>query len=112
MLDKFDAIEARFKEVELLLSNSETMQDMKRFTQLNKEYSDLKEVVDTANEYKTVLNYHQQAKDIIVNEKDQELKEMARMEAEEMEAKIGPLEDKIRLLLIPKDPEDAKNAIV
>jgi len=50
MLDKFDAIEARFKEVELLLSNSETMQDMKRFTQLNKEYSDLNEVVDTANE--------------------------------------------------------------
>ena len=112
MLDKFDAIEARFREVELLLSNSETMQDMKRFTQLNKEYSDLKEVVETANEYKTVLNYYQQAKDILANEKDQDLKEMARMEAEEMEAKIGPLEDKIRLLLIPKDPEDAKNAIV
>lgn len=112
MLDKFDAIEARFKEVELLLSNSETMQDMKRFTQLNKEYSDLKEVVETANEYKTVLDYYQQAKDIIANEKDQELKEMARIEAEEMEAKIGPLEDKIRLLLIPKDPEDSKNAIV
>lgn len=112
MLDKFEAIEARFREVELLLSNADTMQDMKRFTQLNKEYSELKEVVETFREYKNVLNYHQQAKDLLSNEKDAELKEMARLEADEMEAKIGPLEDKIRLLLIPKDPEDAKNSIV
>lgn len=112
MLDKFEAIEARFREVELLLSNADTMQDMKRFTQLNKEYSELKEVVETFREYKNVLNYHQQAKDLLSNEKDAELKEMARIEADEMEAKIGPLEDKIRLLLIPKDPEDAKNSIV
>jgi len=112
MLDKFEAIEARFREVELLLSNADTMQDMKRFTQLNKEYSELKEVVETFREYKNVLNFHQQAKDLLSNEKDAELKEMARLEADEMEAKIGPLEDKIRLLLIPKDPEDAKNSIV
>lgn len=112
MLDKFEAIEARFREVELLLSNAETMQDMKRFTQLNKEYSDLKEVVETFHEYRNVLNYYRQAKDMLANEKDSELKEMARMEAEEMEARIAPLEDKLRLLLIPKDPEDAKNAII
>jgi len=59
-----------------------------------------------------VLNHHQQAKDIIANEKDQELKEMARLEADEMGEKLVVLEEKIKLLLIPKDPEDAKNAII
>ncbi len=112
MLEKLEAIEARFKEVELLLSSADTMSDMKRFTQLNKEYSDLKEVVDTTHEYRSVLNHYQQAKDMVANEKDAELREMAKMEADEMESKIGPLEEKIKLLLIPKDPEDAKNAIV
>lgn len=112
MLEKLEAIEARFRELELLLSNSETMQDMKRFTQLNKEYSDLKEVVDTTIEYRNSLNYYQQAKDMLSNEKDSEMKEMARIEADEMETKIAELEDTIRLMLIPKDPEDAKNAII
>lgn len=112
MLEKLEAIEARFREVELLLSSADTMSDMKRFTQLNKEYSDLKEVVDTTNEYRSTLNHFQQAKDMMANEKDPELRDMAKMEADEMEAKIGPLEEKIKLLLIPKDPEDAKNAIV
>lgn len=112
MLEKLEAIEARFKEVELLLSNADTMKDMKRFTQLNKEYSDLKEVVETTAEYRSTLNYFQQAKDMLANEKDPDLREMAKMEADEMEAKIGPLEEKIKLLLIPKDPEDSKNAII
>jgi peptide chain release factor 1 len=112
MLEKLEAIEARFKEVELLLSSADTMSDMKRFTQLNKEYSDLKEVVDATIEYRSTLNHFQQAKDMMANEKDSELREMAKMEADEMEVKIGPLEEKIKLLLIPKDPEDAKNAIL
>lgn len=112
MLEKFDAIEARFREVELLLSSADTMQDMKRFAQLNKEYSELREVVETSREYKNVLNHFKQAKDMLSNEKDPELRELARLEAEEMESRIKPLEEKIRLLLIPKDPEDAKNAIV
>lgn len=112
MLEKLEAIEARFKEVELLLSSADTMSDMKRFTQLNKEYSDLKEVVDATHEYRSVLNHYQQAKDMVANEKDPELREMAKMEADEMESKISPLEEKIKFLLIPKDPEDAKNAIV
>ncbi|MCC6817372.1 MAG: peptide chain release factor 1 [Bacteroidia bacterium] len=112
MLEKLEAIEARFKEVELLLSSADVMSDMKRFKQLNKEYSDLKEVVETTIEYRNTLNYLKQAKDMLSNEKDPDLREMAKLEADEMEEKIGPLEDKIKLLLIPKDPEDAKNAIV
>ncbi len=112
MLDKLEAIEARYKEVELLLSSPDTMQDMKRFTQLNKEYSDLKEVVETTIEYRNTLNYYQQAKDMLVNEKDPELKEMAKLEADEMAAKIESLEERIKILLIPKDPEDAKDVII
>jgi len=112
MLEKLEAIEGRYKEVELLLSSPDTMQDMKRFTQLNKEYSDLKTVVEKTIEYRNTLNYYKQAKEILNTEKDPELKEMAKAEAEEMEAKIGPLEDEIRILLLPKDPEDAKNSII
>lgn len=112
MLDKLEAIEARFKEVELLLSSADVMSDMKRFTQLNKEYSDLREVVEATNEYRNTLNYLKQAKEMLANEKDPDMREMAKMEADEMEEKIGPLEERIKLLLIPKDPEDAKNAIV
>lgn len=112
MLEKLEAIEARYKEVELLLSSSDTMQDMNRFKKLNKEYSDLKEIVDLTHEYRNTLNYFKQAKDMLNTEKDPELKEMAKMEMEEMEAKIGPLEEKIRIMMIPKDPEDAKNAII
>ncbi len=112
MLDKLEAIEGRFKEVELLLSSADTMSDMKRYTQLNKEYSDLKQVVEKIEEYRQTLNYFSQAKEILSKEKDIELKEMAKDEMEEMEAKIGPLEEEIKILLLPKDPEDAKNSII
>jgi peptide chain release factor 1 len=112
MLDKLDAIEARFREVELLLSSADTMQDMKRFAQLNKEYSELKEMVEVTNAYKEALNFLQQAKDLMANEKDAEMREMAREEADEMQTKVIELEERIKILLIPKDPEDAKNAII
>jgi peptide chain release factor 1 len=112
MLDKLDAIEARFREVELLLSSADTMQDMKRFAQLNKVYSELKEMVEVTNSYKEALNFLQQAKDLMANEKDAEMREMAREEADEMQAKVIELEERIKILLIPKDPEDAKNAII
>lgn len=112
MLDKLEAIEARYREVELLLSSADIMQDMKRFKQLNKEYSDLKEIVEATHEYRNTLNYLKQAKDILNTEKDPEMKELAKAEMEEMENKVGPLEERIRILMIPKDPEDAKNAII
>lgn len=112
MLEKFDAIEARYREVELLLSSADIMQDMKRFAQLNKEYSELRDVVETMNAYKNALENQRQAKDILSNEKDPDMKELARLEIEENEQKIPELEEKIKLLLIPKDPEDEKNAIV
>jgi peptide chain release factor 1 len=85
---------------------------MKRFAQLNKEYSELKEMVEVTNSYKEALNFLQQAKDLMANEKDADMREMAREEADEMQAKVIELEERIKILLIPKDPEDAKNAII
>jgi peptide chain release factor 1 len=112
MLKKLEAIEARYREVELLLSSPDIVSDMKRFTKLNKEYSDLKEVYEATEEYRTLLGNYRQAKDMLVTEKDAEMREMARQEADELEEKIGKLESHIRLLLIPKDPDDARNCTI
>lgn len=112
MLDKLDAIEARFREVELLLSSPDVVNDMNRFRQLNKEYSELKEFVEVSNAYKTALNHFQEAKDMLQTEKDPEMREMAKSEMEENEEKVQSLEERLKILLIPKDPEDSKNAII
>jgi peptide chain release factor 1 len=109
MLEKLEAIEARYKEVELLLSSPDIVSDMKKFTKLNKEYSELKEIFDATTVYRNYLTSYQHAKDMLVNEKDAEMRDMARVEVEELTGKIEHIEEQIRLMLIPKDPEDAKN---
>jgi peptide chain release factor 1 len=112
MLDKLEAIEGRFKEVETLLSGGDLMGDMRRFTELNKEYSELKEIVDTIHRYTACLDNIHQAKTILKEEKDAELRELAADELKEAEALLPGLEEEIRLLLLPKDPQDKRNAIV
>ena len=112
MLEQLEAIHARFKEVELLLSSPDTMSDMKRFTKLNKEYSDLKEVVEAYFEYKNILDNKAGAEDILKNETDAELKEMAKMELDEINDRLPVLEEEVKVLMLPKDPEDDKNAIM
>lgn len=112
MLDKLEAIHARFKEVELLLSSADTMSDMQKFTQLNKEYVDLREMDSIYQEYRVLLLNLNEAKQILNNEKDDELKDLAKSEIEELSARQIELEKQIRTLLLPKDPEDAKNAIL
>jgi peptide chain release factor 1 len=111
MLETLEGIYARFKEVELLLSSPEVASDMKRFTKLNKEYSDLKQIVEYYFEYKSLLSNLAEAKEML-DSKDPEMKEMAKEEFESLVPKQIPLEEKIKLLLIPKDPEDDKNAMV
>jgi len=111
MLDKLEAIKLRWEEVERDLSNPATMTDMKRFTQLNKEYKDLGKIVDEYKIYKNVVSNIDANKDILSNEKDEELREMAKMELDELLPQKEELEDKIRVMLIPKDPQDAKNAV-
>ena len=112
MLETLEGIHARFKEVELLLSSPDVASDMKQFTKLTKEYSDLKQLVERYFEYKNLLGNLAEAKEILENSNDPEMKEMAKEEFEALNGKQGPLEEEIKLLLIPKDPEDDKNAMV
>ncbi|WP_207429218.1 peptide chain release factor 1 [Pedobacter sp. SYSU D00535] len=111
MLDKLEAIKMRWEEVERELSNPSTVSDMKRFTQLNKEYKDLGKIVDEYKVYKNIVSNIEANKEILANEKDEELREMAKMEMDELLPQKEEMEDKIRVMLIPKDPQDAKNAV-
>lgn len=112
MLDKLEAIKNRWQEVENLLSQPETMADMKRFAQLNKEYKDLKVIVEAYHAYKNVVDNYEYSKQVLASEKDPEMREMAKMELDELTEKKATMEEEIKVLLIPKEPEDTKNAIV
>lgn len=112
MLEKLQAIKERWEEVEAELSKPETISDMKRFAKLNKEYKDLGKIVEQYHIYKNIVSNMEANKDILVNEKDQELREMAKEEQDLLYAQKEEKEEEIRLMLIPKDPEDAKNAII
>ena len=112
MLEKLEAVYEHFKEIELLLSSPEVSSDMKRFTKLNKEYRDLEEVVEAYFEYKKLIDGINEARDILKNEKDKEMRDMAKEELELLEARQPELEEEIRILLLPKNPEDAKTCVV
>jgi peptide chain release factor 1 len=112
MIDKLEEIKHRFEEVGQLLAQPDTMSDMKRFSQLSKEYRDLEKVVKKYDEYSFSLQSMKHAKEALEREKDQEMREMAKMELEELEPKRDALESELRELLMPKDPNDNKNCIV
>lgn len=112
MLDKLEAIKQRWQNVETELSNPEVTNDMKRYAQLNREYKELGKVVDEYHVYANVMSNIDANREILANEKDEDFKEMAKAELDELLEQQEALEAKIRLMLIPKDPEDAKNAIL
>ena len=112
MLEKLQIINQRFDEVSDLIIQPNIITDQKRYVQLNKEYKDLKVLVDKGEEYKTLLDNLTEAEDIIANESDAEMVDMAKMQYDEAKEQIPVLEDDIKFLLIPKDPEDSKNAVV
>src|SRR3978361_1540909 len=112
MLEKLELIYQRWKSVEDELSNPDVMADMKRYAQLNKEYKDLAKVVDEYNIYSNIMSNIDTNKEILANEKDEEFREMAKLELDELLVKRDEKEEEIRLMLIPKEPEDAKHAIV
>lgn len=112
MLDKLEAIFQRFKNVEELISEPAILADMKRFTHLNKEYKSLSVIMEKYYEYKNIRANIDNAKDILKNEKDSDMRDMAKGELDELEPLIQPLEEEIRILLIPKEPEDEKNATI
>lgn len=105
LMQKHDALQQQ-------LSDPQVMSDMKRYVQLSKDYKELSPVIKAGLSYKKVVDDIEAAKDIIANEKDEELREMAKMELSELEPRLPAMEQEIKLLLIPADPEDEKNAIV
>ncbi|TAE87303.1 MAG: peptide chain release factor 1 [Bacteroidetes bacterium] len=112
MLDKLETLKVRFDQVQDMLSQPDVVSDMKRFTQLNREYKELQKIVDKYYEYRNLIGNIDNNKNIVSNEKDEELREMAKFELEELVPLVQPLEEEIRMMLVPKDPEDAKNAVL
>lgn len=112
MLDKIRIIKQRYDEVSDLIIQPEIIMDQKRYAHLSKEYKDLGNVVKRGEEYQTLLNNIEEAKEIIADGSDAEMVEMAKMEMDEASNRIPELEEEIKFLLIPKDPEDSKNAVV
>ncbi|MDR2685111.1 MAG: peptide chain release factor 1 [Prevotellaceae bacterium] len=112
LLIRLEGLMTRFEEVSSLLSAPEVIADTGRFAKLNKEYSDLEKVVKKRNEYALLIENLQEANFILDTEKDEEMREIAKSEIDEIKPKIAPLEEEIKLLLVPADPQDGKNAIV
>ncbi|MGX1024231.1 peptide chain release factor 1 [Psychroflexus sp. MBR-150] len=112
MLDKLNILKQRFDEVSDLIIQPDVINDRKRYVELTKEYKDLKAINDEREKYIELKDNVEEAKQIIADGDDDEMVEMAKMQLEESEEKLEKLEDKIRFMLIPKDPEDEKNAVV
>jgi peptide chain release factor 1 len=112
MLDKLEEIKRRFEDVETKLADPAVIADLKLFKKLNIEYKELGEVVGKINEYKKTLDNIEQAKHVMATEKDRDFIDMAKAELEENREKEEKLMEEIRLLLIPRDPEDMKNCVM
>lgn len=112
MLDKLAAIKGRFEEVAQLIVQPDTMSDMRAYSRLNKEFKDLEKIVKCYDEYKNVLENLESSKEILKTEKDEEFREMAKMEIDELTPRQQALEEELKIMLIPKDPDDHKDVIV
>ena len=112
MQEKLDQIKQRFDEVNDLIIQPDIISDQKRYVKLNKEYKDLKKVIDARDQYMELTERFGEAKNLINKTNDDEMRDMAKMELEEIEPAINDLEESIRMMLIPKDPEDDKNAVL
>ena len=112
MIEKLEEINHRFEEVGQLLGQQDVVKDMKKFTQLSKEYRDLEKVVIKYKEYKAALHGLEHAKEVLETEKDAELRELAKMELDELTPKRDVIEGEIRELLMPRDPNDDRNCIL
>jgi len=112
IIDKLETIRRRWEEMGEQLNDPAVMADMKRFVKLNKDYKDLEPVVAAFNAYKNTMANIENAREILKNEKDDDFREMAREELDSLVPYKDKLEEDIRLMLIPKDPQDSKNAVV
>ena len=112
MIDKLSAIYDRYKDVENLISSSNAMDDMKLYVKLSKEYKELEPIIKAYKSYKNLLSNISEAKEILSNSNDLEMKEIAKIELDENLPKREQMEEELKVLLIPKDPADSKNAVM
>lgn len=112
MIDKLNLVKQRFEEVSDLIIQPDIISDQNRYVELTKEYKDLKELMDKREQYVELTDNINEAKDIMANDSDDEMVEMAKIQLNEAEKELPELEEEIKVMLIPKDPEDAKNAVV
>lgn len=112
MTDKLEAIKHRFEEVSQLIVQPDAMSDMGKYTKLNKEYRDLEKIVKVYDQYLKVSNDLASAKEVLETEKDPEFRELAKSEIDELDPQVTELEEELKVMLIPKDPNDSKNVIL
>ena len=112
LLSRLDGIEARFEEVSTLITDPSVIADMKRYVRLTKEYKDLEKLTNATRTYRQLLDNIKEAREILETESDEDLRSMAKEELDASTERLPQLEEEIKLLLIPADPEDGKNAIV
>ncbi|MBR5610406.1 MAG: peptide chain release factor 1 [Bacteroidales bacterium] len=112
LVEKIKSLQGKFDSLSAQISDPDVMSDMKRYVQLNKEYKELAPIIETGKVFCKMVQDLDDAKEILQNEKDEDLREMAKEEVSTLEAGLPEMEEKIKLLLIPKDPQDSKNAII
>jgi peptide chain release factor 1 len=112
MLDRLQYVKQRFDEISDLIIQPDVISDQKRYVQLNQEYKGLKNLMEKRDEYVTLDANIKEANEIIADGSDAEMVEMAKMQLDEAKERLPHLEDEIKFMLIPKDPEDAKNVMV
>lgn len=112
LLQRLDGIESRFEEVSTLITDPSVIADMKRYVRLNKEYRELEKLTAATRRYRLLLAEIDEAKEILANESDADMRAMAHEQLDAAQSALPGLEEDIKLMLIPADPEDAKNAIV
>lgn len=112
ILEKLEGVKSRFIEVGDLLTQPDILTDMKKYVKLSKEYKELQPIVETFEKYKLALSNIATARELLDTEKDEEMREMAKAELDELTENIPGLEEEIKVLLIPADPEDSKNAVM
>ena len=112
MLEKLKILEQKFNEISDLIIKPDIISDQKKYIKISKEYKDLKEIIDKKNEYENVLKNIDEANHIVKNETDKEMLELANSEMVVYKENLVELEEQLKILLIPKDPDDTKNVVM
>jgi peptide chain release factor 1 len=112
ILERLKGVKTRFIEVGELLTSHDILSDMERYVKLSKEFKDLQPIIEAYEKYKLTISNISSTKEMLANEKDEEMREMAKAELDMLTAQLADLEEEIRWLLIPADPEDDKNAVI